>query len=89
MGKHHNTFHISAAPQLPNSEPPPEDDRVDDLPPATAMDSKYVQLAGSTIMSIIIKLICLSRKLNVKSVTVVRGSKGYGFAMRGVRGQCR
>lgn len=30
--------------QPPDKEPPPEDDIVDDLPPATAMDSKYVQL---------------------------------------------
>ena len=37
-------FSVSTAPQLPDSEPPPEDDKVGDLPLATAMDSKYVQL---------------------------------------------
>ena len=87
MGQYHNTmFLYSTAPQPCEREPPPEDDRVGDLPPATSMDSKYVQLEMYSVAVSIISVYILCRKLNVRTVTVVRGSKGYGFAMRGVRG---
>lgn len=44
-------------------------------------------LLSLVVEDVTLTTLTLFRKLNVRDVLVVRGNKGYGFAMRGVRGQ--